>query len=81
MADTVAAWQETALAGRRIVGIGIAVPGLVRARDGLVRTAPHLEWHDAPLRELVADATGLPTAVDNDATLGAVAEHLYGAAR
>ncbi len=81
VADTVAAWQETALAGRRIVGIGIAVPGLVRARDGLVRTAPHLEWHDAPIRELVADATGLPTAVDNDATLGAVAEHLYGAAR
>lgn len=81
VADTIANWRETALADHHIVGIGIAVPGLVRARDGLVRTAPHLEWHDAPIRELVADATGLPTAVDNDATLGAVAEHLYGAAR
>ena len=26
----------------RVVGIGVAVPGLVRASDGLVRHAPHL---------------------------------------
>lgn len=81
VAETIARWRTTALADHRIVGVGVAVPGLVRARDGLVRTAPHLEWHDAPIRELVAEATALPTAVDNDATLGAIAEHLYGAAR
>ena len=34
-----------------------------------------------PLRDLVADATGLPTVVGNDAMLGAIAEHLFGAAR
>jgi predicted NBD/HSP70 family sugar kinase len=81
VADTIASWRKTELADHHIVGVGVAVPGLVRARDGLVRTAPHLEWHDAPIRELVAQATGLATAVDNDATLGAIAEHLYGAAR
>jgi predicted NBD/HSP70 family sugar kinase len=81
VAQTIAGWRDAALSAHRIVGVGVAVPGLVRARDGLVRTAPHLGWHDAPIRELVADATGLPTAVDNDATLGAIAEHLYGAAR
>ena len=58
-----------------------AVPGLVRAVDGLVRNAPHLNWIDAPIRDLVERATGLPATVGNDATLGAVAEHLYGAAR
>jgi predicted NBD/HSP70 family sugar kinase len=53
----------------------------VRASDGLVRWAPHLEWSDAPLRALVEVATGLPAAVGNDASLGAHAEHLFGAGR
>ena len=36
---------------------------------------------DAALAGLMTDATGLPTHVANDAALGAVAEHLFGAAR
>lgn len=74
-------WRAGGLADARIVGVGLAVPGLVRAADGLVRNAPHLHWTDAPLRDLVAGATGLPTTVGNDASLGAMAEHLFGAAR
>jgi predicted NBD/HSP70 family sugar kinase len=69
------------LDGKRIVGIGLAVPGLVSARDGLVRWAPHLGWVDAPLADLVRDATGLPAFVGNDASLGALAEHVFGAGR
>ncbi|RKT33155.1 putative NBD/HSP70 family sugar kinase [Microbacterium sp. AG1240] len=74
-------WRAGALRDSRIEGIGLAVPGLVRSADGLVRLAPHLGWADAPLRDLVADATGLHAAVGNDASLGALAEHLFGAAR
>lgn len=65
----------------RVIAIGIAVPGLVRASDGLVRHAPHLQWTDVALRDLVEAATGLPAAVGNDAGMGAHAEHLFGAAR
>lgn len=65
----------------RIAGIGIAVPGLVRAGDGLVRWAPHLGWVDAPLAELLTHATRLPAFAGNDATLGAVAERIFGTAR
>jgi predicted NBD/HSP70 family sugar kinase len=75
------AWRTGVLSGRRILGIGVAVPGLVRVADGLVRQAPHLLWHDAPLRDLIAARTGLPAYIDNDANLGTVAEHLYGAAQ
>ena len=75
------AWRTGILRNSRIEGIGLAVPGLVRSADGLVRIAPHLGWTDAPLRDLVAEATGLHTAVGNDASLGALAEHLFGAAR
>lgn len=65
----------------RVAGIGLAVPGLVSEADGVVRWAPHLGWSDAPLRDLVEGATGRPAAVGNDATLGALAEHLFGAGR
>lgn len=81
VAGRIAEWRAGRLAGARVVSVGLAVPGLVRAADGLVRNAPHLHWTDSPVRDLVANATGLPTVVGNDATLGALAEHLYGAAR
>jgi len=74
------AWRAGDLASARIVAIGVAVPGLVRRDDGLVREAPHLGWTDAPLGDLFQAATGLPAFVANDASLGALAEHLFGAA-
>ena len=74
-------WIDGPLPTARFVGVGLAVPGLVRASDGLVRWTPHLMWTDAPLRTLAEDATGLPAAVGNDASLGAIAEHLFGAGR
>lgn len=76
-----AAWRAGALADSRVVAVGVAVPGLVRATDGLVRHAPHLLWTDVALRDLVQEATGLPVVVGNDAGMGAHAEHLFGAAR
>lgn len=81
IAAQIARWRDHELAGHRLVGVGIAVPGLVRAADGIVRDAPHLGWRDVALRELVAGATGLDVAIGNDATLGVTAEHLFGAAR
>lgn len=74
-------WREGPLRDARVIGIGLAVPGLVRATDGLVRLAPHLDWHDVPARALVEAATGLDTVVGNDASLGTVAEHRFGAGR
>lgn len=81
IADRIAAWREGALAAARIAAIGVAVPGLVRTSDGVVRNAPHLGWTDVPLADLVRSATASAAFVDNDATLGAIAEHRYGAGR
>lgn len=81
VAEVVDRWRAGPLDGSRLVAVGVAVPGLVRAADGLVRNAPHLGWIDAPVRALIAEATGLPVAVGNDASLGALAEHLFGAAQ
>lgn len=81
IAERIAAWRQGPLADVRIAAVGVAVPGLVRTSDGVVRNAPHLGWSDVPLAELVGAATSCAAFVDNDATLGAIAEHRYGAGR
>jgi predicted NBD/HSP70 family sugar kinase len=65
----------------RTIGIGVAVPGLVRSSDGLVRLAPHLEWIDEPFAEMLEDATGFPVVAGNDARLGTLAESTFGVGR
>ena len=65
----------------RITGIGVAVPGLVRADDGLVKLAPHLDWVDEPVATMLSEATGFAVYVGNDASLGAMVEHIFGAGR
>jgi predicted NBD/HSP70 family sugar kinase len=67
--------------GQRIVGVGLAVPGLVRTSDGVVTLAPHLLWNDQPLAGPVADSLGIPAVAANDAQLGLLAESLFGAGR
>jgi predicted NBD/HSP70 family sugar kinase len=65
----------------RVAGIGVAVPGLTRADDGMVTYAPHLEWFDEPIADMLHEATGYRVSAANDATLGAAAEILFGAGR
>lgn len=67
--------------GTRIAGIGMTVPGQVRATDGVVRFAPHLGWVEVPLATMLAQATGLPVTIDNDASIGCMAEYTFGSAR
>ncbi|WP_371742795.1 ROK family protein [Plantibacter sp. CFBP 8804] len=62
-------------------GIGLAIPGLVRDADGVVRLAPHLGWVDEPLVERLRAATGRAVFAANDASLGARAERTFGAGR
>jgi predicted NBD/HSP70 family sugar kinase len=67
--------------GTRIVGIGVAVPGQVRVADGVIRLAPHLGWVEVPFGPMLSQLTGLPVFCDNDASLGCVAEIIYGNAK
>jgi len=73
--------MSTVLADRRLYGAGLAVPGLVRSGDGVVRWAPHLGWVEAPIAGMLERELGVPVLAGNDASLGAIAEHLYGAGR
>ena len=66
-----------------LIGVGVAVAGLVRREDGFISTAPNLGWRNVPLGERLAAEFGesMPIAIANEADLGAVAELRRGAAR
>jgi predicted NBD/HSP70 family sugar kinase len=66
----------------RLVGIGVAVAGVVRRADGLVSMAPNLGWRDEPLGALLNEAlqVGVPISIANEADAGVLAEHRRGAA-
>jgi predicted NBD/HSP70 family sugar kinase len=66
----------------RVLGLGVALPALVRTPDGFVRLAPNLGWVDEPFGRALEQAfPGLEIIVGNDCDLGALGEHLRGAAR
>lgn len=65
----------------RIAGIGVAIPGQIRVEDGVVRLAPHLNWVEVPFARMLHQQTGLPVFIDNDASLGSIAERDLGAGR
>ena len=65
----------------RVAGVGVAVPGQVRVGDGVIRLAPHLNWVEVPFTTMLNQVTGLPVVIDNDASLGSIAERDYGAGR
>jgi predicted NBD/HSP70 family sugar kinase len=67
--------------GTRIIGIGVAIPGQVRVAEGLVRFAPAFKWINAPFGPMLNKLSNLPVFLDNDASLGCLAERTVGSAR
>ncbi|RAS63292.1 putative NBD/HSP70 family sugar kinase [Lentzea atacamensis] len=63
------------------VGVGVSVPGVVRRSDGQVHEAPNLHWSGVALGKRLEAVLKLPVQVGNDAELGALAEHVRGAAQ
>lgn len=68
------------LQGVRILRVGVAVGGLVDARQGIVRRLHHArEWHNFPLQDYMAEKLEAPCIIDNNANAAALAEVKYGA--
>jgi predicted NBD/HSP70 family sugar kinase len=71
---------EKSLLTRRLLGVGIGVPGAAISRDGTRRwTVAGLEgWRDVPLDEVIGDYLGLPVWIENDANAAALGEYYAG---
>ncbi|MDF2044549.1 ROK family transcriptional regulator [Microbacterium sp. Kw_RZR3] len=61
----------------RVVGAGLAVPGLVNA-NGSVLVSPTLGWKRDPVAARLSDQLGMPVMAGNDASIGALAESRFG---
>jgi predicted NBD/HSP70 family sugar kinase len=62
----------------QVSALGVSVAGDVDRETGVARYEPFLGWHDVPLAELCAEATGLPTVADNDIRALTEAENWFG---
>ncbi|MEW2383015.1 ROK family protein [Micromonospora sp. NPDC047707] len=66
----------------RLTGAGVALPGPVDLREGVPVSPPLLPgWHRFPVRDTIAAELGCPTAVDTDASVGALGERHAGVGR
>lgn len=70
-----------AAAASPVAAAGVSVPGLVDEAAGVGVLSANLGWRDAPIRDLAAEALGLPVAFGHDVRAAGVAEQAFGAAR
>lgn len=76
--------QLTALHGNfvhELSGIGVGLAGVVDAENGMVYWSPSLTERNTNLRDLLTKQLGVPTFLDNDANLVAMAEKTFGLGR
>ncbi|MBE0481223.1 MAG: ROK family protein [Dehalococcoidia bacterium] len=65
-----------------VLGLGIAVAGLVMPAPGILLTSPHmLKWYNTNFKEAFAREPGFPVWVGNDANLAVLGEHAFGAGK
>lgn len=77
----VAGMQSELEARFDVLGIGVAVPGLVEHTSGVVTLATHLGWRDEPFADRLTATTGYRCVVANDARTALLAERWFGAGR
>jgi glucokinase len=75
-------FTEAGLDPRKLFAIGAGAPGMTDVDTGRVINAVNLTgWTDVPLRDLLVEAFGVPTFVDNDVNMAALGEQWAGCAR
>ncbi|MEV6161407.1 ROK family protein [Streptomyces sp. NPDC052052] len=68
--------------GESAVAAGVAVPGIIDARNGIAVYASNLGWRDVPMRDLLGERLGgVPVALGHDVRTGGLAEGRIGAGR
>ncbi len=72
--------SESGLGFSRISAVGAGCPGPLDYENGVILKAPNLkQWSGYPLRYKLSEILNLPVYLENDADLGAIGEHRYGA--
>lgn len=67
------------ISNERIGSVGIGSPGLIDTASGTVRYSNNIRWENAPLKDDIQKALGVPAYIANDAKCAALGEAIYGA--
>jgi glucokinase-like ROK family protein len=77
--------KEAMTAGKKkgycFLGLGLATPGTVDLKEGVLIFAPNLHWKNVPFQKIFSERTKLKVIVENDANAATIGEHLFGIAR
>ena len=71
--------RTTGVPANKIAGIGIGMPGFINPEKGINHT--YLDANEGSLSQLISEMTGIPTYIDNDSSLIALAEQKFGIAK
>lgn len=67
---------------KKIIGIGIGAPGLIKLKKGIVEYPPNLPgWTSVPLGSIIEKEFEIRTVVENDANAAAIGEMIFGAGK
>lgn len=75
-----AAIQQAGIPPEKLLGIGVADPGLVNVREGISVFCTTLDfWKEVPLKKIFEEEFGIPTVVESNTRTMALAERILGA--
>ncbi len=66
---------------QKVSGIGIACPGPLSGKRGIVIKAPNLGWENIPISAILSKHFNCPVVLENDANAAALGEYTFGAGR
>jgi glucokinase len=76
------ALDEAHIALDQIAGIGVATPGPLNNRTGVIYSPPNLPgWDNVPLRDVLQQHFNRPIVIENDAHTAGLGEYMFGAGR
>lgn len=73
--------EEAGKTKEDLAGVGVAAPGPLDYRTGLIIDVPMMGWKNFPLGDRLREEFGVPVYVENDGNLGALAEANVGVAK
>jgi predicted NBD/HSP70 family sugar kinase len=77
-----AIFQEASIDPRRLIGAGVGLSGFYVGQGRWMNPPAYLDdWALCDIAPVLEDAMGLPVTVDNDGTLAAVGESMFGVGR
>lgn len=72
--------ESSEIGREQLLGVGLAVSGLVDSATGVLRRSVNLGWRDVPIADVMESVLGLPVKAENDANAAAMGELWLGCA-